>query len=131
MRKKRKKQIVRLFIGLFSIACFSITAYASTTYASVALQPYEKKITTKHIGLAKKVTAEVWNSSKSKAKVTVKIYAAWSGYPFTCEQTNTIAKNGYGKYIEKQKKNSSFKMRLSSGGNVAAVGKIYMKDINK
>lgn len=102
-----------------------ITAFAASS-ASVALQPTEKSAESSPVGLATTAYAEVWNSNRSGTNVTVRIYAAWDGWPYTCEQTNTIAKGGYGSYTESQSKSSSFKLRLESGGLVAAVGKIYL-----
>ena len=95
----------------------AMTAYAASS-ASLALQTFQKSAESAAIGLSKKAYAEVWNSSKS-------IYAAWSGYPYSCEQTNKLAKGANTTLVENQSRDSSFKLRFESGGGVAGVGKIY------
>ena len=120
MKKKRVFAILCMTLILGSV----ITAHAASCH-TLALQVHETKVETDPIGLSKKATADVWNSAKSTGNVTVKIFAAWSGWPYTCEQTNSLAKGANATFVEKQSKDSSFKMRFTSNGGVAAVGEIY------
>ena len=117
----------KYWCGIVCAICIvgtAMTAYAASS-ASLALQTSQKSAESAAIGLSKKAYAEVWNSSKSTGVLTAKIYAAWSGWPYTCEQTNKVAKGANTTLVENQSPDSSFKLRFESGGGVAGVGKIY------
>ena len=115
-------------LGSVLCSCFilagAITAYASASSASIALQVHENWIESSAVGLATRAEALVINSEKSTGNVTMRIYAAWDGWPYTCEQTNVLTQGFRGTFVEKQSKSSSFRLRLESGGGVAALGKI-------
>lgn len=123
MSKRRNKLFYAVLCGGFVLAG-AITSYAASSSASLALQVHETKVESSAVGLATKANAEVWNSSKSTGNVTVKIYAAWDGWPYTCEQTSKLAAGAHSTFVENQSQTSSFKLRFESGGGVAAVGKI-------
>lgn len=123
MKKRRNK----LFYGVLCsgfILTSAITVFAANNSASLALQVHETKVESAAVGLATKANAEVWNSTKSSGSVTVKIYAAWDGWPYTCEQTNKLSAGAHSTFVENQSQSSSFKLRFESGGGVATVGKI-------
>ena len=52
-----------------------------------------------------------------------------SGWPYTCEQTNKLAKGANTTLVENQSRDSRFKLRFESGGGVAGVGKIYFQSV--
>lgn len=120
---RKNKLFYSLLCGGFILAS-AITSFAASSSASLALQVHETKVESAAVGLATKANADVWNSAKSTGNVTVKIYAAWDGWPYTCEQTNTLAPGANASFVENQSKSSSFKLRFESNKGVAAVGKI-------
>lgn len=123
MKKMNNKFLCSILCSGF-ILVSAVTAFAASNSASLALQVHETKVESSAVGLATKANAEVWNSTKSTGSVTVKIYAAWDGWPYTCEQTNKLSAGAHATFTESQSKTSSFKLRFESGGGVATVGKI-------
>ena len=59
--------------------------------------------------------------------VTYKIYAAWTGWPYTKEQTHTLGPGSSASWKETQSKNSVYYLQLNSNSDAAALGKIYIQ----
>ena len=125
MKKINSKLLYSILCGGF-ILTSAITVFAASSSASLALQVHETNVESSPVGLATRANAEVWNSNKSTGNVTIKIYAAWDGWPYACEQTNSLSAGAHSTFTENQSRLSSFKLRFTSSGGVAAVGKIFI-----
>lgn len=126
IQRRGKYELKKCFFGI--CLCLVLTlGFVTNSYAfsssSANLFSSKKSAESDAIGLAKVAYAEVYNLSSKSVKV--KFYAAWAGWPYTCEQTGKVEGLTMRSYTENQSKNSSFKLKLTSGGGVDSFGYIY------
>ena len=124
--KKLKKYVLGISLGTV-LAANAIIAFASSSNASVSMKPGQTVVKTGTVGVSCNASAEGLVSDTTSGSVTYKIYAAWTGWPYTKEQTHTLGPGSSASWKETQSKNSVYYLQLNSNSDAAALGKIYIQ----
>lgn len=122
---RRSKNMLAMFVVLCTLFLGSVV-YGASTSASVSITKDIYSKSSSSVGVSTSANYSASNSSSSTKNMTMNAYACWTGWPYTCESSATVAPSGNYSYTEKQSKNSSFYIELvgynacSGSGSVKA-----------
>ena len=102
---RKCKSMLAMLVLLCTLFVGSMV-YAASTSASVSISKDNYSKSSSSVGVS---TSANFSSTKH---MTMEAYACWTGWPYTCESSTSIAPSGKYNYTEKQSKNSSFYINL-------------------
>lgn len=108
-----KKNIkVSVLFGILCLLFITSTAYAASTSATVAIGKNDYSKSSSSVGVSTRAKYSATSYASSTKNMTMKAYACWTGWPYTCESSTTIAPSGSYSYTETQSRNSNFYIEL-------------------
>lgn len=110
MKEKRKYLIL---LGLLSCLLIGTIVHAASLSASVNISKGTYQVQTNAVGLSKSALCSAKNQASSETNMTMRVYACWSGWPYSIEGTYSIAPNSQYTYTETQSKDSNFYIQLT------------------
>lgn len=111
---------------LFTLFLGSLT-YAASTSATVAIGKSESSKSSSSVGVSTSAKYSATNYASSSKNMTMEAYACWTGWPYTCESSTTIAPSGSYNYTETQSKNSNFYIKLIGYNACSGYGSVSVK----
>lgn len=119
----------KVIVIVLSAACLlgNMSAFAASTSASVKITKKDSSKESSAVGISRKALFKASNSSSSASELTMKAYACWTGWPYTCETTTNISPSGSYKYTEPQDKNSNFYIKLTGYRACSGSGSVTIK----
>lgn len=108
---RKRKSMLAMLVLLCTLFVGSMV-YAASTSASVSISKDNYSKSSSSVGVSTSANFSASNYSSSTKHMTMEAYACWTGWPYTCESSTSIAPSGKYNYTEKQSKNSSFYINL-------------------
>lgn len=126
MTKKARKFLCVAF-ACVSLMGATMGVYAAATSASCGIS---KGVTSKEssaIGISTSAYFSGSNYSSSTERLTMAAYCAWTGWPYSRENSVSISTGGTGSFTETQSRNSNFYVRLESNGGCSGFGSVSLR----
>ena len=107
---KRKKQV--LASAMLGVLLLGNIAHGMSTQAAISIVPSQHTVASESVGVSKNAKYWAYNTPSSSRNLTMKSYACWIGWPYSCENSKELDPSGAYEYIESQSKDSAFYISL-------------------
>ena len=108
----KRKLWIKIAVSMF-LVCLGIgSVYAASTKVSCRLYRGNDSAETDAVGISRSADFSVTTLSYSKAPTNSAVYACWTGWPYTLEQSTIVPIGQTMGGTEYQDKNSNFYLKL-------------------
>lgn len=97
---------------MMCVLLFAMTAYAGSSFTNVHITKSDRVVESSSVGISTSARYYVRNYMASTRNLVMKSYAAYTGWPYSHEETFYIAPNSSYTYTEQQDRGSNFYMVL-------------------